>query len=379
MDDFSLSPIPSQIVTERFVHRTALPASPRHLSRDGSAFDILGSAPGDDSRELLLVLGGYSYGSLITAHLPPLSILLSPFSAPELGSAASEIRLRGQNLAETQNALLLAYSKPNSPVKSPRKSVILDGRKGRESLSAIRMGGEETHKDVRRASYEAHHRKSMAVVGEEVRRSVERVRSLGRRRSGESKRHSSMSGENGNGSPRKGHDPFWPGASEHSHETPTASEPKDTASNALEHMVPLQFEDFNAAYLLISPLQGWIGNLATMFSSPTISFPALHSSPIQWRRKSSPFHHLAQDGPERLPAEQKLIDNNTLAIFGTEDVFSNIRKLRTWTESLRMPQKSRFRAVEVPSGGHFWFGGGENGEVHLEMLREEVGSWANGL
>ena len=69
------------------------------------------TAPSDSSHTTLqgitLILGGYSYGSLITTHLPTTDVILSRFSGVANGSAAAEIitravRLSGQWSNEAQ-------------------------------------------------------------------------------------------------------------------------------------------------------------------------------------------------------------------------------------------------------------------------------------
>ncbi|EME48575.1 hypothetical protein DOTSEDRAFT_118514 [Dothistroma septosporum NZE10] len=51
------------------------------------------------SRSLELLLGGYSFGALILARLPPVHVILDRFETAERGAAASEIILRARKLA----------------------------------------------------------------------------------------------------------------------------------------------------------------------------------------------------------------------------------------------------------------------------------------
>ncbi|KAI5918658.1 Alpha/Beta hydrolase protein [Camillea tinctor] len=65
--------------------------------------------------EPLMLLAGYSYGAMITTKLPSLDNILSHFVSPPVSSAAADIRLRAQHLAEQQNAM---FATPASPRKS---------------------------------------------------------------------------------------------------------------------------------------------------------------------------------------------------------------------------------------------------------------------
>ncbi|SPQ26372.1 00857250-0bb6-4047-9dc5-33d554d64b8d [Thermothielavioides terrestris] len=54
----------------------------------------------------ILLLGGYSYGAMITSQLPSFEAIVALFISPECGSPAAEVRLRAQHLAEMQNTVL---------------------------------------------------------------------------------------------------------------------------------------------------------------------------------------------------------------------------------------------------------------------------------
>jgi alpha/beta superfamily hydrolase len=87
----------------------------------------------------IVILGGYSYGSLILRHLPPVPSILAPFSAPLPGSAADEILLRARKLSDRSNLewLNLARDLERERRKPPRSE---------------KLGGEETDPDKRRSS-----------------------------------------------------------------------------------------------------------------------------------------------------------------------------------------------------------------------------------
>jgi surfactin synthase thioesterase subunit len=48
------------------------------------------------------------------------------------------------------------------------------------------------------------------------------------------------------------------------------------------------------------------------------------------------------------------VQNPTLAVYGDHDGFVAASKLRAWAAKLSSQEGSKFRAVEVARGGHFW-------------------------
>jgi pimeloyl-ACP methyl ester carboxylesterase len=114
----------------------------------------------------VVILGGYSYGSIILKHLPPVPSILQPFSDPLPGSAAGEILLRARKLTDQSNLEWLNLARDREREKR---------RPGRLSVT---MGGEETSPEKRRSSRDI--RRSM-----DGRRSLDlgnRLRSLSHRR-----------------------------------------------------------------------------------------------------------------------------------------------------------------------------------------------------
>lgn len=103
----------------------------------------------------LVILGGYSYGSLILKHLPPVPSILQPFTAPFDGSAASEIVLRALKLADQSNLEWINLARDAERQR----------RHGHENKLSVTMGGEETSPEKRRTS-------------REIRRSMDGRRSL---------------------------------------------------------------------------------------------------------------------------------------------------------------------------------------------------------
>ncbi|KAJ9643913.1 hypothetical protein H2201_006546 [Coniosporium apollinis] len=115
------------------------------------------SGPPPPAQPIKLILGGYSYGSLTTTHLPATSTLLQRFVNPEPGTAAAEILLRARVLADQTSTELSA-------------SATQRGRSFRRSRQSLTIGGEETPPDIRRRSRETSRRsldvpRSLKVFG----------------------------------------------------------------------------------------------------------------------------------------------------------------------------------------------------------------------
>lgn len=94
----------------------------------------------------LVVLGGYSYGSLILKHLPPVPSILQPFQSPLPGCAADEILLRAHKLADQSNL---------NWINQARDAERENERRKHEHKTSLTIGGEETSPDHRRSSREA--------------------------------------------------------------------------------------------------------------------------------------------------------------------------------------------------------------------------------
>jgi hypothetical protein len=93
---------------------------------------------------ILLVLGGYSYGSLITSHLPNPRDILNTFCTPEEGTAAAEIKHRAASLAGQMNEQLRVLG----------ASRMHHGNSVHKHGHTLAVGGEETSPDKRRRSTE---------------------------------------------------------------------------------------------------------------------------------------------------------------------------------------------------------------------------------
>lgn len=108
-----------------------------------------------------LILGGYSYGSLIAKNLPPLQVVEAMFASPSAGSAQAEIILRAKDLSKDH------VDKQQSVKRSIR------GRNSLRASASLVVGGNESGASSNRASRESS-RRSLDLEG--VRKSVDRMR-----------------------------------------------------------------------------------------------------------------------------------------------------------------------------------------------------------
>jgi pimeloyl-ACP methyl ester carboxylesterase len=92
-----------------------------------------------------VILGGYSYGSMILRHLPPVPTILQPFASPIVGSAADEILHRARKLAHQSNLEWHNLARAEARARRPSQA-------GHNSRPSMAMGGEETSPDKRRSS-----------------------------------------------------------------------------------------------------------------------------------------------------------------------------------------------------------------------------------
>ncbi|KAF2643233.1 hypothetical protein P280DRAFT_394369 [Massarina eburnea CBS 473.64] len=250
----------------------------------------------------IVVLGGYSYGSLILKHMPPIPTILHPFSAPLAGSAVDEILLRAYKLADRANLEWINQARDFERRQKKRQ-------KAQEHKLSVMMGGEETSPEKRRSSRDI--RLSMDGGG---RRSLDignTLRSLSHRRSA-------------NPSPS------------------TQTPPKTTAPKRMISMPQVR-------YLLISPLTPPISALAA---------PSL--VPKFWSKPS--------DGA----SGDVISKHTTLVIFGDQDIFGSVKKVRDWTGGIQSESGSRFHGVEVEGAGHFWHEEGVERELRDALIQWEA-------
>ncbi|KAJ5632442.1 hypothetical protein N7490_008781 [Penicillium lividum] len=108
------------------------------------------------------------------------------------------------------------------------------------------------------------------------------------------------------------------------------------------------------SYLLVSPLLPPVSSFLTAFTTLSVQVGGRSAQASQAR-------------PAR-PADQLSV-HRTLALFGDDDTFTSVGKLRRWSAELgRMPH-SQFRGCEIEGAGHFWREDGVEQEAR-EILRE---------
>lgn len=240
----------------------------------------------------IMLQAGYSYGAMVTTRLPPLHDIIALFECPAVHSAAADIRLRAQHLAEQQNKLLSA-----GPA-SPRISM------------GIRVGGDE---DVSRKSHDVS-RPHLLDPEDKIRKGVNEL--LGRTKRVHRKRKQTMN--------------------EHAEEVVHEEE----CMVKLDHL-----QHYRSAYLIVSPPIGFMTNLATM------SFNNLFTI---WSRKTALTSYDGTLDVAIQLVDSKFVLNPTLAIYGDQDGFMAHRKSREWAERLKSSAASHFRNVVVTGAGHFW-------------------------
>ncbi|KAF1838811.1 hypothetical protein BDW02DRAFT_488267 [Decorospora gaudefroyi] len=245
----------------------------------------------------VVILGGYSYGSMILRHLPPVPTILQLFSAPLAGSAAEEILLRARKLADQSNVDWQNIARDEVRARSKTKT-------GYNTRPSLTIGGEETSPDKRRSSREV--RRSMDGGGRlEIKT---RLRSLSHRR-------------------RENTSP---------HVQP------DTTKTATINIPP------EIRYLLLSPLTPPISTLA----APALGYKF-------WAKPREGHHDV-------------IAKHTTLAVFGDQDVFTSVKRIRDWAAQLQAESGSRFTGVEVAGAGHFWLAS------HVEQtLRTTLREWGS--
>lgn len=200
------------------------------------------------------------------------------------------------------------------------------------------MGGEE---NLRRASHESHRSISSIAIEtpERIRKSIDRVRSITR---AQSKRESPK-----RTGTQKSIDSYQSRKDEGSHSSIEQESRAAKTEDTLEAVFGLG-DGLQTAYLIVSPLQGIVSSLITMWG------------------KSSKLC---------IENERKFTIDPTLVLFGDDDMFVSVKKLRAWAQGLSSSNKGgkedgNFRYVEVPGAGHFW-----HDHDAVRTLQEEVGKF----
>ena len=260
---------------------------------DSTSAEHKGHATSTNHGGIDLILGGYSYGSLIVTRLPPMQDILRSFQDPAPDTAMSDVVQKASQLAvETRS----------------RVSNTSNGRSGSTIAST-------------KAEHSNRVSRSPVVYGE----------NKGRRKSRESDRESVEGLANPSTDvPQPDH---------------RSSCPKPVQEDN-EHL-----RQFRVQYLLISPLL------------PPVSFllsPSLGSQFGGFGRSTE------------LVSDATLTSHPTLAVFGSDDLFTSASKLQAWAKEMQMSSKGIFEWLEVDGAGHFWREHGVEDE-----MRERVARWAS--
>ena len=116
------------------------PGPPHHLLSP-----ISSSVPSPSrSGEVSLVVGGYSYGSLIARYLPPLEFVLARFVRPTRGTAEAEIRLRAEHLAG-------AWNEEHRVRRQARAGAVHGGEEGKPGARRSREASRRSVEFIRRS------------------------------------------------------------------------------------------------------------------------------------------------------------------------------------------------------------------------------------
>jgi len=276
----------------------------------------VGQEQANDVLVPLLVIGGYSYGSLMASRVPAVDTILDLIRTNRPDTSEHEIKERAKHLAQDFCNMLRMQSSTGSAQRGRMDLRIVDGTAS--PSRGIAAGGYESEAASRRISRESS-RKSIDV--ERFRQSIDRVRhTLGKR----SFSHN--------------------GSRNHS----------STPNNTLPLM------DFRIGYLLISPLLPPVAGFITMFSSPDFR--------LQQKVLSG-----GETGAVKRYHSQDITQFPCCIIFGSKDMFTSSKKLRKWAEDIAGRNK-KFLYHEVIGAGHFWHEPGVE-----RKLRDSVRQWIEQL
>ncbi len=261
-----------------------------------------------------LILAGYSYGSMVASHLPSAERVLKLFESAAEGSAESEIQLRASHLS--------SQTWKDHETRQERKC-------GRMNLRAP-----PSHSDIG----SSHSSSSVLVGGFESEAAEQRI-------DRESRRSLDV---------RKSLDRVHEKICFRSHRFPNGRKESDDDTNPAGpkcNMIVPQI-----CYLLISPVLPPVAAFATFFSD--LSFKGRGT----------------EKGISSHDASHELTRYPSLAVYGSKDFFTSVKKLRTWGQELSRTAGSDFLSHEVDGAGHFWH---ETGA--LEQMKQRIGEWEGSL
>ncbi|KAL2002992.1 hypothetical protein VTN02DRAFT_5299 [Thermoascus thermophilus] len=255
-----------------------------------------------------LILGGYSYGSMIASHLPKADVVVKLFADAAEGSSMAAIRTRAQHFAADWNTtfqarLQLQSSRPGSPDSA-----------GTPSPVALGYGSDSSAKDSRGDAFDS------------IMRRVDRSK---RRLSARLSRS----------------------------EPQTARVQDNTNAAGTTNGDARQIPPPRISYLLVSPILPPITLFLTMFSRMSLSTEVGSGTSVQGAHVPSP------------KPEEQLCAHPTLVIYGNRDTFTPEKKIQKWSDELARAPGTKFQYREIDGAGHFWHEAGAETQMRA-ALRE---------
>ncbi|KAJ9606499.1 hypothetical protein H2200_009460 [Cladophialophora chaetospira] len=256
------------------------------------------------AEEPILILGGYSYGSMIASHLPRRDIVVDLFKSAGPDSAETEIKHRAEDLSRDARAYFEMHS-ASATLTLPSSTSRRGKEPPRKPKSGVTMGGYESARISRESS-------RRSVDGERIRQSLDKVR-------------------------RKiGSQPNSPSIPSSATVTQPSTPPAESAPMVLPEV----------AYLIVSPILSVAAGFTTMFSK------------LRFTMKSRQVGTISED------EFQELSSHPCCCLYGNKDAFTSVRKLQKWVAGLRSRPGSQFTSIEADAG-HFWHE--ESGIVQLKQ------------
>ena len=264
----------------------------------------------------LLILGGYSYGSLIASCLPPLDLISLLFHEVKADSTECEIKQRAKQMAPDLIAHLeIRRDRSLSRGRSTKRT----RDTGPSPSQGVVMGGFESEAAARRISQESS-RRSFDI--NKFRKSIDRARErvLARKKS---------------------------------------DQDVDPAASLVLHEICSEIKP-SIAYLIISPVLPPVSGFTTMFTKPTFE-----------RSDTWPRRIVVKDTSTK---EEKFLKHPTCLIYGSKDMFSSSKKVQKWAQDLSSRAGQSFFSHEVEGVGHFW-----TEEHAAQRLQANLTSWLSTL
>ena len=321
--------------------------------------------PHEQRKEPVLILGGYSYGSLITSCLPDHALVSGLFHNAEVDVDLTEIEIRGR--ADKAGRDLAAYFSVSEQevLGRGRASLRIPPTNASPMKRSIAMGGYESSEAEAaavssRASRESS-RVSLSFEGgsERMRRSMDRTRHKIRTHINSSSVDSDPSS-----------------AVTGTTSTPISPDVPAVVVSPINNKVgggvsTFKIPHLEIAYLVVSPLLGQVSMFTTMFSKPIFEMRDGRTGKVSTKDASS-------DRDDKFTRAKR----KTCFIWGTKDVFTPSKKVTKWVDGLKKKsdeaarggETGRVTSHEIQGAGHFWV---EEGA--MKGLLDGVKAWLDEL